>query len=230
MAKNHAVTRFDVALKTPASRWVQEGPMIFTTARDNGSEGELSQDASGVQDHGTGTGNATSVAGLFHAVPDSRTFVGGGANTVAGRTIEIVAAVAFFGFANLNANQVIGIGLGKFEDDFAATAFDTNNGTARERIMLAVNSSGQLRVITCNGAAVTDTDTGLTISSGDEIRVHIKWTVGTNVVVTVNDNAPTTVTLTLPALIEGFILAKGTFSVGTSIQTFLGGYWRVTNS
>lgn len=139
---------------------------------------------------------------------------------------DIVAAVCCIkansaAWTNLSANQL------HVAAGFAATGADfTDNGTGERRVVIGVNSSGVVRVITCNGTAVTNTTTGFTLVSDRKTRVEVYFTKGTNAIVRVSDgiqaDTETTVTATLPSRVVMGFLGKGTTGNAQSLILFPG--------
>jgi hypothetical protein len=99
----------------------------------------------------------------------------------------------------------------------------TTNGTANRRIQVGIDSGGVVKVVTCDGSAVTTTSTGFTLVSGRKTHIDLVFTKGTNVVVNVGDgiqaDTTTTITATLPTRLPQLYLGRGPTASGTVSQT-----------
>lgn len=143
-----------------------------------------------------------------------------------GDIIEFVGKFAFHNFSSLGANLIQGI---EFTVGIAAPKGDKTTTTIR-RINLGVDSAGGLYCVTSDGSAVTSTSLGVTVTSGQKVKIKFKWTVGTNLIVTVNDNgSPTTITGTLPSRVAAVYLQTNTGGTTNRVD-YYGGAYRVTSA
>lgn len=130
-----------------------------------------------------------------------------GADWAAGDVLAFVCKLILTGVPSA-ANNLHG-----FEFIDSPTLNGTKNATTPRRLAFGVASDSHLYFVTCDGTSVTATDLG-TYTSGAELKVQVVFTKGTNVVVTINDGTPTTISSTLPTrvsnLFAGLLVATST--------------------
>lgn len=214
---------FDRFAALAANAWTVYGQFVFSST----SATPASAEASYIR--------ATSAAatfvwagGGFVAIATGGAGLGPGAvDFDAGTVVEVVCKLRVTGFAALGANLLAGVEM----SDQAAGAIpifsrNTATSTGLRRVTIGVDSTGTIYIVTCNGTTVTATSTGVVAVSGTPFKVKMVFTKGTNVVVTIDANTPTTVTATLPTRFANFMLGANTG--GVTNADFFGGAWRMT--
>lgn len=166
-----------------------------------------------------GTVNGQYGMGLVMGLPGSNI---GSMDTTAldtGTVIEFVFFIRLTNIANLAANMLAGAGLvGQINSTplGANAVFSRAAGVVDRRIIVGASSAGDVYVVTANGTdPPTAQDTGVNAVSGQLLKIHIVWTVGTGVTVYVDDDAGTTVTTTLPAYTNVVVHGSGNTSAAT---------------
>lgn len=109
----------------------------------------------------------------------------------------------------------------------AAATFSTTTAT-QHCVVVGFDSDAVWKILTSNGAAKTVTTTGITAAINTRYKIKIIWTVGTNVVVQIDSNAPVTVTATLPTIMVWHGASKAATNAAGDKLTHFGGAWRVT--
>ncbi len=190
----------------------------------------------------TGTAQAGLTRVTFSTSPSAPTSMnlggsegGAGAALIATATGSIIEACAAFNYDASNAWTALNGTLMQFGLMLHNGTVENSSGnTTNKRVFVCLNTSGEFRIITCSGSAVTNTATGFTVVAGRTTSVEIVFTVGTNVVVRISDgvqaDTETTVTATLPDRISGLALGASQLSSGSTSGSLYPGAIRVTTT
>lgn len=213
---------FDKMDQATAAAWIYQSPLIYEAIHGTGGAG--TDEGSFIVASSTISDGAVS-GGLLNAVTGS--FASIGIDLAAGTVVEIVAKIKVTGFAGIAAGHTIGIGLSA--NPTPATDF-LKTGNA-QRIIVGVDTSGDIFLITGSGAGVTATDTGANAVSGTAFKVKIVWTVGTSVAVSIDGGAATTVATTLPVRLDRHMIGGSTLgAIATKDARSYGGAIRITTA
>jgi hypothetical protein len=139
----------------------------------------------------------------------------------AGDKLELVAKLAVP--TNPGTNLVNGIELAD-----AGTPSGSRTATSPRRIAIGRGDDGNIRLITCDGSAVTDTNLGAAPSGA--FKVRLVFTRGTSVVVSINDGTETTVTTTLPSRLSNFFVGVLATTATAGTVDFYGADYKATTA
>ncbi len=148
----------------------------------------------------------------------------GGNAITTGSVIEVVARLKVATFTGLNANQ-----LACFAIKGAGGVGLYNTTATTDSIRVGVASNGKVFLVTGSGAAVQSTDTGITVTTAVAFTIRVVWTVGTNVLLYVDDVLGATNATTIPAATnsDAWFIGAGTSTTTAPTIAFQWGTWSI---
>lgn len=227
----NAAGAIDAAYGRAVADWVTEGPMTALSVFEGGNLAPqvLSPHKTGVQMvlAFSGLDKAYATREGFPSIATEQTNNSNATDWDAGDKLEMVAVLAVNSLATIPGGNIAGL-LIHDQGSIAPNLF-SKTASAGRSIAVGPDSTGLIFVVTNDGVTKTATSTGVTVTAGTRFKVKVVFTKGTNVVVTIDANAPTTVTATLPTRL-GYYGVGGRLngSSGTYTIDFLGGFWKLT--